>query len=82
MVIGTITHFFGYQGTISQEDCIKLPIMNQIAAFFVLVHALRFKETWTQSEKLQSPSKSHSKKFSHRYSGSKNPKLSSYFYAF
>ena len=34
-VIQTITHFLGYQGTITQEDCIKLPIiLNQIAAFF------------------------------------------------
>lgn len=63
MVIGTITQFFGYQGTISQEDCIKLPIiLNQIAAFFVLVHALRFKETWTQSEKITESFKESFKK--------------------
>lgn len=63
MVIGTITQFFGYQETISQEDCIKLPIiLNQIAAFFVLVHALRFKETWTQSEKITESFKESFKK--------------------
>ena len=38
---------------ILQEDCIKFPIiLNQIAAFFVLLHALRFKENWEQSEKI------------------------------
>ena len=62
-VIQTITHFLGYQGTISQEDCIKLPIiLNQIAAFFVFVHALRFKETWVQSEKITQSFKDSFKK--------------------
>ena len=52
-VIGKITQFFGYQGSISQENCIKLPIiLNQIAAVFVLINALRFKETWQQSAKI------------------------------
>jgi MFS family permease len=62
-VIGTIAQFFGYQGIISQQDCIKLPIiLNQIAAFFVLVHALRFKETWMQSEKITESFKDSFKK--------------------
>ena len=53
IVINTIIQFLGYKGTISQVDCIKLPIiLNQISAFFVLIHALRFRETWTQSEKI------------------------------
>ena len=52
-VIGKVASWFGYQGTILQEDCIKFPIiLNQIAAFFVLFHALRFKENWEQSEKI------------------------------
>lgn len=52
-VIGKITQFFGYQGSISQENCIKLPIiLNQIAAVFVLINALRFKETWNQPAKI------------------------------
>ena len=52
-VIGKITQFFGYQGNISQENCIKLPIiLNQIAAVFVLINALSFKETWQQSAKI------------------------------
>lgn len=52
-VIGKITQFFGYQGSISQENCIKLPIiLNQIAAVFVLINALSFKETWQQSAKI------------------------------
>lgn len=62
-VIGTIAQFFGYQGIISQQDCIKLPIiLNQIAAFFVLVHALRFKETRMQSEKITESFKDSFKK--------------------
>lgn len=62
-VVGTITQFFGYKGTISQEDCIKLPILlNQIAAFFVLVHALSFRETWVQSEKITQSFKGSFKK--------------------
>lgn len=63
MVIGNIANWFGYQGTISQENCIKFPIiLNQIAAFFVLVHALSFKETWIQSEKITQSFKDSFKK--------------------
>ena len=62
-VIKTITHFFGFQGTITQEECIKLPIiLNQIAAIFVLLHALRFKETWVQSQKVTQSFKDSFKK--------------------
>ena len=62
-VIKTITHFFGFQGTITQEECIKLPIiLNQIAAFFVLLNAIRFKETWVQSEKITQSFKDSFKK--------------------
>ena len=62
-VIQTITYFLGYQGTILQEDCIKFPIiLNQIAAFFVLIHSLRFKENWVQSEKITQSFKDSFKK--------------------
>ncbi len=62
-VIGKVASWFGYQGTILQEDCIKFPIiLNQIAAFFVLFHALRFKENWEQSEKITESFKDSFKK--------------------
>ena len=62
-VIGKVAAWFGYQGTILQEDCIKFPIiLNQIAAFFVLFHALRFKENWEQSEKITESFKDSFKK--------------------
>ena len=62
-VIEKITHFFGYNGAIKQEDCIKLPIiLNQIAAIFVLFHALKFKENWVQSEKISKSFKDSFKK--------------------
>lgn len=62
-VIGKIAEWFGYNGTILQEDCIKFPvILNQIAAFFVLIHALRFKENWEQSEKITESFKDSFKK--------------------
>ena len=63
LVIGKITEWFGYKGSISQEDCIKFPIiLNQIAAAFVLVHALRFKESWSRSEKITQSFKDSFKK--------------------
>ena len=44
-VIQSIRGFFGYTGTVTQADCLKLPIMlNQIAALFVLFNSFRFKE--------------------------------------
>ena len=62
-VIGKVASWFGYQETILQEDCIKFPIiLNQIAAFFVLFHALRFKENWEQSEKITESFKDSFKK--------------------
>ena len=62
-VIGKVVGWFGYKGTILQEDCIKFPIiLNQIAAFFVLFHAIRFKENWEQSEKITESLKDSFKK--------------------
>lgn len=44
-IIQVISQFFGYTGTVTQSDCIKLPIiLNQIAALFVLYNAFQFKE--------------------------------------
>ena len=62
-VIGKVAEWFGYRGTILQEDCLKLPIiLNQISAFFVLFYALRFRENWEQSEKFAESLKDSFKK--------------------
>ena len=62
-VIGKFAEWIGYKGSIKQEDCIKFPIiLNQIAAFFVLFNALRFKENWKQSGKIAESLKDSFKK--------------------